>query len=100
MKPCRLKDYKFTSLQSSPRPEIDPRPPSSLAILSESDQAILIIFDHKLWKPVTLLWIIIEILSVCHLNDMIHICLEPDDQGPRKTFMVPHFNLKWPHFTI
>ena len=46
MKPCRLKDCKVTSPQSWTRPRIDPGPPSSIAILAESDQAILIIFDR------------------------------------------------------
>ena len=32
------------------------------------------------------------------MKDKIHICLEPEDQDPSKTFKVLSFNLKTPHF--
>ena len=32
--------------------------------------------------------------KVPHLKDLIHFCLEPEDQEPSKTFKVLHFNLK------
>ena len=52
IEPCRLKDWKVTSLQIWPRLELEPGPPSSIAILAESDQEIVIIFDRKHWQPI------------------------------------------------
>ena len=43
MEPCKLKDCKVTSLQSSPRPGMDPRPRSTIVIIAENDQAIQIV---------------------------------------------------------
>ena len=57
----------------------------SKAILAGSDQAILIIFDRKFWQTTTFLLIIIESSIVSHLKDLIHICLEPEDQDPSMT---------------
>ena len=36
--------------------------------------------------------------SIPHLKDLIHICMEPEDQDPIMTFKVLYFNLKGPHF--
>ena len=44
MEPCRLKDCKVTSIQSSSRPGMDTGPHSNIAMLAESNQAILTIF--------------------------------------------------------
>ena len=85
---CRLKDCKVISLQSLPRLGMDPRPHSSLAILAESDQAILIIFDCQLWEHITLLKIVIESLIVPHFKYLIHICLEPENQDPSRTLKI------------
>ena len=77
---------------------MDPGSPSSIAILAESDQAILIIFDRKFLRTINLLSIDIKSLKVTHLKDLIHICLEPEDQN-RNTFKILSFNLNRPHFT-
>ena len=82
MKLCRLKNCKVTSLQSLPRPRMDLGPHSSMAILAERDEAVLIIFDCELWQLATLLKIVIESLSMLHLKDLIYICLEPKDKDP------------------
>ena len=57
---------------------MDPGPPSSIAILAESDQAILMIFDCKLWQPITSQYIVIQSSIVPHVKDLIHICSEPE----------------------
>ena len=95
MEPCKLKDCKVTSLQSLPRPDLDPGPHSSIAILAESDQAILMIFFRKFWKHITLQEIDIESLIIPHLKYLIHICLEPEDQDPSRNFNVLSFNLNF-----
>ena len=59
---------------------MDPGPPLSIAILAESNQEILMIFDHELWQSISLLKIVIESLIVPHFKDLIHICIEPEDQ--------------------
>ena len=68
-----------------------------IAILAESDLVILMIFDRELWLPITLLKIVIESPRVPHLYDMIHTCLEPEDQDPSRTFKVLYFTLKQPN---
>ena len=45
IEPCRPKECKVKSCQSSSRQGMEPRPHPYIAILAESDQAILIIFD-------------------------------------------------------
>ena len=88
MKPCRLKDCKVTSLQSLPRPGMDRGPHSIIAVLAVSDKGILIIFDHKILWPITLLKIVIESSMVPHLKDLINNYLKQEDQDPSRTFKV------------
>ena len=73
---------------------MDRGPHSSKAVLAVSDKGILIIFDHKILWPITLLKIVIESCAVPHLRDLIHICLESEDQDPSRTVKVLYFNLK------
>ena len=78
---------------------MDPEPQLSIAILAESDQEILMIFDCELWQPITLQQIVIERIIVIHLKDQIHIYLEQEDQDLIWTFKVLYLSVKWPHFT-
>ena len=86
-----LQGYKLSKL---PRP----KPHSSIVILAERDQGILIIFDHELSQPITLLKIVVESPIVPYLKDLIHICLENESQGHSMTFNMGYLCSKYPYF--
>ena len=94
MEPCRSKDGKVTSLQCSPRPGMDSGLHSSIAILAESDQAILIFFDLQFRRPITLQEINIESFILPHLKDLSYMYCELEDQDPNRTFKVLFFKIK------
>ena len=74
------------------------RPHSSIAISPESDQVLLIIFDCKLWQPITFLWIDIKSLIVPLIKSLSHIFVESTAQWHGSTFWGTVFHLKMTPF--
>ena len=44
----------------------------------------LFLFESQLWRLLTLLLFNSQQRTVPHLKDLIHICLEPEDQDPSR----------------
>ena len=78
---------------------MDPGSHLSIVILDMSNQAILIVFDQKLCRSITLLVMDIESLIVPHLKDLIRIYLELQDQDPSRNLKMTYALSNNPYFT-